>query len=169
MTTLKTNKPIFMLLVLTLSSCIYFGTEEDELDYESIYEPIIMKRDAFNVSVKLSPPQPQSEMGKIYVKDNFLFISEPNKGFHIFNNSNPKTPEKLKFLKVPGSTDISIKSDVLYINNAVDLIAVTFNNSFNEVTVTKRIENVFPEKISPDGFLAGAANDEVVIDWKLKN
>lgn len=169
----KIKHTILTLTVLSVfSSCIYVRNDDDDIvdpEPQSQYEPIIIKREEFNTSVALLEPQTQEEMGKIYVKDNFLFISEPYKGFHIFDNTNPENPVKLKFLKVLGSTDISIKKEVLYINNAVDLIAITFNNTFNEVTVSKRIEDVFPELISPDGFQANAGHDGIVVDWKLKN
>lgn len=171
MTTLKYNPLLVLCVTLLLSSCIYFGgSSPDDVDYivES-YDPVIIKREIFNASVTLMPPQKQEVMGKIYVKDNFLFINEPNKGFHIYDNTNPENPVKLKFLKVIGSTDVSIKGDVLFVNNLVDLIAITFNNTLNEVIVTKRVEGVFPELFSPDGFKADLAPDEVVVDWILKN
>ncbi|GAB1858461.1 hypothetical protein MHTCC0001_32980 [Flavobacteriaceae bacterium MHTCC 0001] len=167
---IKTKHKTLLLLLFTttLSSCFYWGADDD-VNSGSNYEPVILKREVFNNSVELLPAKSQDVMGKIYIKDHYLFISEPNEGFHIFDNTDPENPLKLKFLKVMGSTDISIKGDVLYINNAVDLIAITFNGNLNELTVTKRIENIFPELISPDGFLANLAQDEVVIDWKLKN
>ncbi|MEW4924179.1 hypothetical protein [Algibacter sp. 2305UL17-15] len=168
MTNLK-NKAVILLSAFLLSSCIYFGGPDDEFEYNSKYEPVLVKRENFSSSVELLSPQTQKLMGKIYVKDNYLFISEPHKGFHIYDNSNPSSPIKLKFLKVLGSSDVSIKSDVLYINNAVDLIALTFKNDFSGVTVTKRVENVFPEMVSPDGYYAIKSSDEVVVDWKLKN
>lgn len=173
MSTTKHKPLLVTLCCLLLSSCFYFGGSDDDdplIDIVSNnYDPVVLKRDNFNTSVALMPPKNQDIMGKIYVKDNYLFINEPNKGFHIYDNANPENPVKLKFLKVLGSTDVSIKQDILYINNAVDLIALSFTNGFNEVTVSKRIENIFPELISPDGFLANVAPDEVVVDWKLKN
>ncbi|TBN04401.1 hypothetical protein EYD45_07220 [Hyunsoonleella flava] len=173
MTTLKHKPLLYLLFTLLLSSCIYFGGSDDDdplIDVTSNrYDPVILKRESFNTSIELMPPQNQGIMGKIYIKDNYLFINEPNKGFHIYDNSNPENPIKLKFLKVLGSTDVSIKQDILYVNNAVDIIALSFSNDFNEVTVSKRIENVFPEMISPDGYRANIASDEVVIDWTLKN
>lgn len=169
----KTKHLITIIIVLSvLSSCFYGRNDDDDIidaEPQSQYEPVILEREAFNTSVALLEPQNQEEMGKIYVKDNFLFISEPYKGFHIFDNTNPENPIKLKFLKVLGSTDISIKNEVLYINNAVDLIAITFNNTFTEATVSKRIEDIFPELISPDGYHANTGHNDVVVDWKLKN
>lgn len=171
MTTFKHKPLLYLFCTLLLSSCFYGRNDDDIIDVEppSQYEPVILKRESFNTSVELLPPQNQDIMGKIYVKDGYLFINEPNKGFHIYDNSNPQNPVALKFLKVLGSTDVSIKQEVLYINNAVDLIAVTFNTDFSEVTVSKRVEHIFPELISPDGYRANIASDEVVVNWKLKN
>ena len=117
-------------------------------------------------------PQTIINSGKIYVKDEFLFVNEINEGFHVLNNSNPETPENIGFLKVFGSTDIAIKGHVLYINNATDLISIVPNFENSTIEITNRINNTFPNTLttSPDGLGYYYPNDnEVIIGWELIN
>ncbi len=170
----KINLVAFFAITMLFTSCIWDVNDDDGgntvLPFESsAYEPVIMERDDFETSTQLVANQALAETGKIYVKDNYLIINEPNKGFHVYDNSDPSSPEKIKFLKVLGSSDISIKGNVLYFNNAVDLIAVTFNSDFSEIEVTKRIRNVFPVMLSPDQFYPNLEENEVVVDWTLIN
>jgi len=153
-----------MALTLTLTSCIW--GETDDLN-ESDYEAVTVSREALETSTELLATKPLEETGKIYIKDQYLLINEPNQGFHIYDNSDPSNPTKIKFLKVLGSSDISIKGNVLYINNAVDLIALTYDASFNTIQITKRVRNVFPEMLSPDGFFPNQDSNDIVVDWIL--
>ena len=148
-------------ILLISMSCTW---PEDEYPYESSFEAITMSREEFEKSTALIDNQPIEKSGKIYIKDHFLIINEPRKGFHIYDNSDPKKPVKLKFLKVLGSTDLSIKGNTIFANNAVDLISITTNENFSTIEVTKRIRNIFPELIAPDGFFNTDTN--IVLDWK---
>ncbi len=160
---------LFCLLVSSINiSCIYLHNDDDEPPYTSAYEAITIDRETLENSTELISPQPNVKSGKIYVKDHYLIVNEPNEGFHIYNNSDPEAPSKIGFLKVLGSTDLSIKNNVVYANNAVDLIAIKINTDFNEISVTKRVKNIFPEKVSPDGYTNNKPNNEIVIDWVLK-
>ncbi|GAA0872102.1 hypothetical protein GCM10009117_12490 [Gangjinia marincola] len=134
--------------------------------YQSPYEAVLITREALEASVELKESRPIVNSGKIYVKDNLLIINEKNEGFHIYDNSNPEHPVALNFLKTPGATDIAIRNNMLYINQAVDLIAVMVTPNAETITVTKRIRNTFPEMLAPDGSYAyDKAEDEVVVNW----
>src|SRR5690606_36232817 len=39
--------------------------------------------------------------GKLYVKENYLFINELKKGIHIIDNSNPSNPTAIAFVNIP--------------------------------------------------------------------
>src|SRR5690606_36539851 len=59
-------------------------------------------------------PQPINATGKIYIYKDYLFINEPTKGVHIFNNANPSKPIPISFLPISGNVDMAVKDDVLY-------------------------------------------------------
>jgi len=152
---------------LSLQSCFYNYHDDDDFPSTpqySQYTPVIMSREQMVNSIKMSEPKSMTKAGKIYVKDSYIFITDENKGFHIYDNSNPNAPQLTGFLEVPGATDMAIKNNTIYINQAVDLVAVSLN--INQVTVQKRIANTFPQKISPDGFNHYAGENQIIVDWK---
>ncbi len=134
----------------------------------SSYKAVTLSRTDFENSTALINSQPVEKSGKIYVKDNYLIVNEPNKGFHIYDNTNPENPIKIKFLKVLGSTNLSIKGNTIYTNNAIDLITIAIKEDFNSINVTKRVRDVFPELTSPDGYYNNSSSD-IVVDWTLKD
>lgn len=144
-----------------LQSCFYHV--DDSPQRYSGYEPVYLSRQQLESSIKMSGVRSMTKAGKIYVKDSYIFITDENKGFHIYDNSNPSAPKLTGFLEVPGATDMAIKNNTIYINQAVDLVAVSINN--NSVTVQKRIPNTFPQKISPEGWSYGNSDNQIIVDW----
>jgi len=116
-------------------------------------------------SVYTQPQQNKYKSGKIYIKDNFMFITDVNKGFHVYNYSNPENPLKVAFINVPGATDLAIRNNIIYINQAVDLITLEYDPLSNTINSLHRNRNVFPSKVGPNGEMAYPNRDEIVIDW----
>ena len=54
-------------------------------------------------SFKTLPAQNLENPGKIYVKDNYLFINELKKGIHVIDNTNPSLPKAISFIQILGS------------------------------------------------------------------
>jgi len=167
-------KPHLILLLFTmtmLQSCCWYGDCNGNDDIsppfpESEYEPVYMERSLFESSVVLSSAKPVVNAGKIYVIEPYLFINEKNEGFHVFNNENPSSPSPIYFIESPGATDLAIRENVLYINQATDLIAVQVDLSTGGLNVSKRIKNTFPEMLSPDGFYPiDIPQNNVVVNW----
>ncbi len=170
---MKVQKLIYaVILCFAVQSCCPFLVDCEDDDFnaqESKYEPVFLKRSDFETSVSLKNAMAIGTSGKIYVKDNLLFINELNKGFHVFDNSDPANPQPIKFLAAPGSTDLAIRENMVYINQATDLIAVNYNATTNTANLVKRIPNTFPSLRSPDGFDAySIPENSVLVDWKLK-
>ncbi|WP_299521930.1 hypothetical protein [Winogradskyella sp.] len=171
-------KKYFLLLLVTIplcfQSCIGWGNDDDiiaDFQANTPYEPVIMQRTEFETStVLINTPRPIEDSGKIYVKGNFIFINEVNQGFHIINNSDPTNPVNIGFIKVLGSSDLSIKNDIFYANNARDLISFKIDEASETLTLTKRLENVFPQIWSPVGPLYYPVEaNEIVVDWQPIN
>ena len=156
------------LMSFFLFSCPY---EKDYGLTSSDYEPEFMERSEFEKSITLvnTSQNPKVEnAGKIYLKDNYMFIGDTNKGFYVYDNSTPEKPIIKAFLKIPGATDLAIRGDVMYVNQAVDLVTFSYDFEQNQITIHDRIRNTFPMMISPDGFYPNRENDKIVVDWHKK-
>ena len=79
-----------------------------------------------------------------------------------------------KFITIPGCVDIAIKGNILYSDNAIDLVAIDISSGAVNLEVVKRIKDVFPEHKPPDGkslqqeFLKGnRPENTLIIGWEL--
>lgn len=155
---------LVLLIICVFSSCL--RPESNPSWEENQYKPVLLQRSVFEKSIVLENPQPIIKSGKIYIKGNLMFINDVNKGFHVYDYSDPKNPVRLQFIKVPGATDLAIIDDIIYINQAVDLVTITYNSETKKIDITNRNKNVFPQKKSPNGFYGNPKENEIIIDWK---
>lgn len=138
----------------------------------SAYQPILMSRAQLEASIKMLEPLPISNAGKLYQYGHYILVNERYKGVHLIDNSEPAAPKKLGFIQVPGSVDFAVKENVLYVDNAVDLVAISLND-INHIRVSKRVRDAFPAMLPPDNITgsydkAGAPEDAVIVGWELK-
>lgn len=161
-----------VLLSFSLFNCCFstdcYG-DDDYVEIPTNYEPVTMTREELKSSIIMTDSREVVASGKIYIKDDYIFINEKNKGFHIYDNSNPAAPLKVRFLEVPGATDIAIRSNVLYINQAVDLVTLKFNSSDYSVTETGREVKVFtPKYTDPDGRYHYTEDENIIVNYLKK-
>lgn len=139
---LLTSKAAFFLsATAALLSCVP-DTEPDMPDKQMGYRPVYASFDEIRQVQTLSP-QALINPGKIYVKGNYLFVNDVNKGIHVINNQNPALPQPISFISIPGNVDIAVKDNIMYADNATDLVALDISNPL-EVKMVKRIMNTFP-------------------------
>lgn len=113
-------------------------------------------------SVKSSSATDLKDVGKIYYKAPYIFVSEVNKGIHVIDNTNPSSPQNVAFIQVPGNLDIAVKDNVLYADNFIDLVAIDISDPKN-VKEIWRDQEVFPQR-NYQGW-TGDATKGVVTDW----
>ncbi len=130
-----------LIVVLFLYGCPY---KRDY--YSSAYQPILMERSALENSISFVDGKPLRNTGKIYYKDNYIYISEKYEGVHIINNEDPQNPQNVGFITAPGCIDMAIKGNTLFIDNAIDLVAIDLINK----KLVSRTRSVFPELTPPD-------------------
>ena len=114
--------------------------------YEEIhlsFEDIRSEKITFEASRSLE------KTGKIYFKDNYLFINEINKGIHIFDNTNPSAPANVGFIKIVGNVDIAIRGNILFADSYTDLLSIDISN-FENPRLLQRVENVFTTNFQID-------------------
>jgi len=123
-------------------------------------------------AVKMSTAREMNNPGKIYFKDNFIFINEKMKGVHVYDVSNPNNPQNKGFIEIPGNVDIAIKDNILYADSYVDLVAIDVS-SFSAIKEVGRVEKVFPYTLPVyDTKYPVAQLDEtkgVVTAWEVKS
>jgi len=54
---------------------------------------------------------------------------------------------------VPGCVDVAVRNNILYVDNAVDLVAVRLDPENSTATVVARRNFALPEMLSPDGYI----------------
>lgn len=136
------------------------------------YVPVFMERSELEKSVSYQSVGRDLVLpGKIYYKSPYIYINEKYKGVHIINNSDPAHPVNEAFIIAPGCIDMAVKGNIIYLDNAVDLVAFNLDSK----QVTNRIKNVFPEPFAPDNTFYLSMNrpeGSVLVAWKknpLKN
>jgi len=129
-------------------SLIFIGAlscdKNDDADYEfvQVATPQLMSKTAFRSSVNVITPKTIEEPGKIYVYQDYIFVSDVDSGIHIIDNSDPKSPKAIKFIQIPGNEDISVKDNFLYADSATDLVVFDISD-INNVSIIERLEDVF--------------------------
>ena len=69
-----------------------------EVDSRSNFKPVYMKRSVFENSIQFEPAKSTLTSGKIYIKDELMYLNDVNKGFQIYNYSNPNNPVKIGYI-----------------------------------------------------------------------
>ena len=136
----KTALPVLLLLLLLIPFAC-----EDKYEVEqkySYFEPIYTTAAEIRALVGVVAPQEIKEAGKIYIKDNWLFVNEVGKGIHVIDNSNPKAPVIKNFLNIPGNYDLAVKGNILYADSYIDLLAIDILDKSN-IKIVKRLEGIF--------------------------
>lgn len=166
-TIIKTSIALIV-LAASLSACTDKTVER--VTYEANV-PVYMSFSEFRNSFSKGEAIEITNPGKIYFKDNYLFVNEVGKGIHVIDNSDPADPKKLCFYEIMGNVDIAIKGNILFADSFIDLVAIDISDVNNPVEIN-RIENVFPE-VMPEGdkwypYAMVDKSEGVIVDWKVE-
>lgn len=132
---------LFIPLLLIFQSC--FVESEIDSGYRGEgYKPVYMTYEEITDVQNMSAKSIENA-GKIYVYDNYLFVNERFEGIHIIDNTDPRNPQNMAFIKIPGNVDIAVKGNILYADNVTDLLTFDINN-LNDIKLKNRIEDAFP-------------------------
>lgn len=108
----------------------------------AVWIPYTIGYEAIRNGITTSAPQDLKEPGKIYAYKHYLLIGEVKKGVHIIDNSNPRSPQPLSFVKIPGVLDFVVKDDILYADSYMDLVSLDLSNPL-ELKETGRKAKIF--------------------------
>lgn len=134
--------PLLMITVvvaLILNGC----TDKCQVTNRYVYyEPVYSTSQEIRDAVAQLPAREISNPGKIYFKDGWLFVNEPDSGIHIIDNRDPHEPKIVSFLNIPGNVDMAIRGNTLYADSYIDLVLFDISN-IGDIREIDRLEGVF--------------------------
>lgn len=164
---MKTIRNILLLafVALTIVSCKDEYTEEFTAN-----KPVYMTYEELRASVKFTEARDLENTGKIYFKDDLIFINEEMEGVHIISLANPQNPLNIGFIEIPGNVDIAIKNNTLFADSYIDLVVIDISDISSPHEVNRK-NDVFPYTLPPyDENYRVADVDEtkgVVTSWEI--
>jgi hypothetical protein len=135
----------------TLAVLSFFGTallllvtgcEKNQDKLYVSYDPIYALRTSVLGTINGSATEPITAVGKIYVRDPYIFISDTGRGIHVIDNHNPSHPVQAAFLTIPGNNDIAIKGNILYADMQDELLTLDISD-IHHVKVLNEQQGVF--------------------------
>jgi hypothetical protein len=112
--------------------------------------PQYMSYETLRSSVSSGHTSDVMNPGKIYFKDNYIFIVEEMQGIHVFDNTDPAVPVKKDFVTIPGVVDISISGSTLYADSYVDIVALDVTD-ISDIHEAGRLKDILPYTVPPTG------------------
>lgn len=147
-----------MALLCMLAAC----TKDYQYEYYTFYRPLYETKAAVKANIKSNPSTAIENPGKIYVKGNYVFLNELNKGVHVIDYSDPASPVNKAFVAIPGCRDIAVKGNIMYADCYTDLVAVDITDA-NNVVLKNFINGVFPNRYYDAGI--GTDTGKVIVNW----
>ncbi|HXL56939.1 MAG TPA: hypothetical protein VN958_11810, partial [Chitinophagaceae bacterium] len=151
--------------LLFLLSCTKDKNDSNTRTY-TIYSPVYKSKTGVLASINGVSTTAIEHAGKLYIKDNFIYLNEVNKGIHIIDNSNPAHPVQIAFLSIPGNLDIAVKGNILYADMYNDLLALDITDP-HHVKITHTINNFLTGRTYVNGYVANS-DQQVAVEWKEK-
>jgi len=165
------TKIIPIIVLLTLFSAIFQSCEDTNYREYDGYAPVYMTYDDLREAIKTDQNKELENPGKIYYKDDYIFIVEELKGIHVYDNNDPSSPVKKAFVTIPGVVDISISGYILYADSFVDLVMLDVQNIDN-IREVGRVKDVLPYTVPPvdDDYPMAYVDQKkgVVVDWEFR-
>ncbi len=159
--------PVLMFLLLIASGCT-----DKVFETFTANSPVYMSFDELRSAVKMTTAREMNNPGKIYFKDQYIFINEKMMGVHVYDVSDPKNPQNKGFIEIPGNVDIAIKDNILYADSYVDLVSIDVS-SFSKIAEVGRVRKVFPYTLPKydEKYPLAKVDEEkgVVTAWDVKS
>jgi hypothetical protein len=126
------------------------------------FVPVYRTNAEVRANIRSNAPREIERPGKLFIKGDYIFLNEIDKGIHILDNSNPAGPKNVAFIDIPGNVDLAVKGDILYADLYVDLLTLDISNPL-KVIVKSIIDNAFPFRQYSGGF--SADKKMIIVDW----
>ncbi len=111
----------------------------------TLYRPVYKTTAEVRANIKSNASVAVRQPGKLFIKGDYIFLNELDKGVHIIDNHNPAQPKNVAFIDIPGNLDLAVKGNTLYADLYTDLVAIDIANPL-AAKVTHIVEDVFPHR-----------------------
>lgn len=162
---------ICLIFVTLLWSCHY---DDKQFQIVDVGVPVLLSKAEYRALVKIEPPQPIMESGKIYAYNNYIFVSDKFLGVHVIDNTDPSSPQPLAFIKIPGNEDLAVKDNFLYADSSIDLMVFNISNISN-IQQVETLEDVFytydyqfPPNIWNLDMSNYNSDTHIIVGWDIK-
>lgn len=164
-TTLRAIVVLLIALPVCFSACVKDDCKQ-KWTY-TYYVPVYISKDEARANVKSNAPRKVENPGKIYIRGQYIFLNEVDRGIHVIDNSNPSNPRNIAFITIPGNMDLAVKGNILYADLYSDLLSIDISNP-RQVKLKNYIDNVFPYRYY-GGALFGTSAGNIIGDWIKKD
>lgn len=110
--------------LLSLPGCL----KDKVTETYQLFQPVYTPKSTVLAAINGDAGTAISRTGQIYVKGSYVYLNDPNKGIHIFDNSDPAHPVQTAFLNIPGNLNIGIRNNILYADMYSDVLSIDISN-----------------------------------------
>lgn len=157
-----TTRLLFLAAAFSFTAC----TKDDCKRTYTFYEPVYKTKAEVRANIKSNAPRRIEQPGKLFIRGNYIFLNETDRGVHIIDNSNPAVPKNIAFIDIPGNIDIAVKGNTMYADAYADMVTLDIANPL-QAAVKKFTDNAFPFRRYSNGFVADS--NLIIVDWKKKD
>lgn len=171
-------KIIFLLsIIVSFSSCwLKLKPDENYYSYQKVWgqKPIYSATADAKAINYIDSAYAVTRPGNIYALGSRIYQLEIGRGIHVINNAIPSQAQRIGFIQVNGSSQISIKDGILYTNSYDELVVIDISNPAT-LNVVKRIPDAFSEGLTnypliepvESGYYECPRYDSVVVGWRM--
>ncbi|MDP9041796.1 MAG: hypothetical protein M3N30_07425 [Bacteroidota bacterium] len=158
-----------------ITAFLFSGCMKDKITRTyKISTPVYEVLTKFREGIKSGQPVAVSSPGKITIAGKYIYLSEPYKGIHIIDNSNPSNPKNVSFINIHGNEDIAITGNTLYADAYGDLVSFDISDPLN-VVAKNFATNIFPDhsiyyfRGYNQGSLVNPDSINVLVGWTTRD
>ncbi len=156
-------------MVISLSGCLK-DKQVKEVTFTANV-PVYMSYEDLRNSIEVQEPTAIEDPAKVYLYGEYVFVSERDKGVHIYRDIRTAQPTPMAFINIPGNRDIASKDDVLYVDSYIDLVAFDISDINNPVIVDRESDALpyrFPKFDEQYHIYDVDEEQGVVVGWEVK-
>src|SRR5215213_5788867 len=118
-------KNIIPLLLLLAAPIFFTSCIKDKCTRTyTFYEPVYKTKAEVRANIKSNAPRQVERPGKLFIRGNYIFLNETDRGIHIIDNTNPASPKNVAFVDIPGNIDVTVKGNALYADAYNDMVTL---------------------------------------------